>query len=843
MAMKILSIIILLLFCIPGYSIESTSGDIVISAGEKEYNFEGKYWDLKDNPIIKNGHDTLRADNIKYYIDTKKGIGIGNVKLYDHENAIEVFGERIDYDAERKYAKLKTNAKLIAIKDQITVNSEFMERDGKRKLYIARNNVIVKLEREKATATADEGIYEILKKRFILRGHPKIYHGGSQYSADEIFIYTVSKNIVLLGNAEIIKGNQKVLAGRIKYYSKDPNKKAILTGHPKLIEYSDNDSLLNGKPYRIARAKKILYYNVQKGRARLLGKAKISEFYVDEEEGSNSSMVDIIIYKRTGEADEIKYLGGPPSRYALIGDAKITEAYKSGFAERIDFIEGSNQKAIFKGDPVLYEFFRKKEKGYSPNKIKRKASAQVIEYYFKRKKLVLKKEALVEEENLKVRGEYIEYNDGVEPSGYARGHASMRRKEDYARADHIRFIGGNQDRTILTGHAYYENKDMEVEADSIDHRNKIHKTVMKGHVKIYDDDKKAFADHMVYTKKEGVEKAVLQGHSGLIDKDKQAYGDSIEYTKKENKELLFLNGKASFVKKDKTVLADQITYYTIGNKSKDNDEKMILKNNVQIIEPERTTKGDNGVYKISHKNKKTIETGYLIGNCEIIKRNGVQRAYSDKIEYLKDEDRQETMKLLGNAEVSDDSKAGYANEITFYPNFEGTHKDKFVMLGKPRIEDKVSRTTGQRIEIINGEGNQIEVFKNGKYINDEDEVEITGDYLFFDEEKDLLRAEKNPVFISKKDNVTVYSDQMVSYRKKKISIATGDVKIVQKKKTIYGERAKYYEEKKKMVVTGNASVVEDDNVSRAKKIILNTKKETVKLIDIIEGQLKTSGAK
>ncbi len=843
MAMKILLTTLILLFCISGYSVALASDDIVISAGEKEYNFEKKYLDLKDNPIIKNGQDTLKADSIKYFENEKRGIGIGNVKLYDHENSIETFGEFVEYFTENKYAKLKTNAKLIAIKDQITVNSEFMERFGEEKIYIARNNVIIKLEREKATATADEGIYEILRKRFILRGHPKIYHEGSQYSADEIFIYTESKNIVLLGNAQIIKGNQKVLAGRIKYYSKDPNKKAILTGHPKLIEYSANDSLLGGKPYRIGRAKKILYYNIQKGKARLLGDAKISEYYVDEEKGSNKSMVDIVIYKRTGEANEIKYIGGNPSKYALIGDAKITEAYRSGFAERIDLIEGVNKKAIFKGDPVLYEFFRKREKGYSPNKIKRKASAEIIEYYFKQKKLVLKKEGLMEEENLKVRGEYLEYNDGIEPSGFALGHASIRREEDYARADHIRFFGGNKDRLILTGHAYYENEDMEVEADSIDHQDKIHKTIMKGHVRVYDDDKKAFADHMVYTKKKGVEKAVLQGNSGLIDKDKKAYGNIIEYTKKGNKELLFLNGKASFVKKDKTILADQIIYYTIGNQSKDNDEKMVLKNNVEIIEPKRITKGDNGVYTISHKNKRTVETGYLIGNCEIINKNGSKRAFSDKIEYLKDEDSQETMKLLGNAEVSDDLKAGYAKEITFYPNFEGKNKDKYVLLGKPRIEDKVSRTTGKRIEIINGEGNQIKVFNNGKYINDDDQIEITGDYLFFDEEKDLLRAEKNPVFINKKDKVTVYSDQMESYRKKKISIATGDVKIVQKNKTIYGERARYYEEKKKMVVTGNASVVEDNNVSRAKKIILNTKKETVELIDIIEGQLNTSASK
>ncbi|GMT48586.1 MAG: hypothetical protein IEMM0008_0125 [bacterium] len=843
MSMKIFVTSIFLMSYIAGYSADSGSDDIVTSAGEKTYHLDKKYLDLKDNPVIKNGQDTLKADSIKYFNEENKGIGIGNVKLYDHENAIEVFGEFIEYFTKSKYAKIKTNAKLIAIKDQITVNSEFMERFGEEKIYIARNNVVIKLERENATATCDQGIYEILKKRFILRGHSKIYHGGSQYSADEIFIYTESKNIVLLGNAQIIKGNQKVLAGRIKYYSKDPNKKAILTGHPKLIEYSANDSLLGGKPYRIARAKKILYYNVQKGKARLLGDAKISEFYVDEEKGPNNSMVDIVIYKRTGEADEIKYIGGNPSKYALIGNAKITEAYRSGFAERIDFSEGANKKAIFKGDPVLYEFFKKKEVGYSPNKIKRKASAEIIEYYFKRKKLVLKKEALIEEENLKVRGEYLEYNDGIEPSGFALGDASIRRKEDYAHADHIRFFGGNKDRLILTGHAYYENEDMEVEADSIDHQNKIHKTIMKGHVTIYDDDKKAFADHMVYTKKNGVEKAVLKGNSGLIDKDKKAHGNIIEYTKKENKELLFLKGKASFVKKDKTVFADQIIYYTLGNKSKDNDEKMILKDNVKIVEPDRITKGDNGVYFIKHKNKKTVETGYLIGNCEIINKNGSQRAFSDKIEYLKDEDCQETMKLIGNAEVSDDSKAGYANEITFYPNFEGENEDKYVMLGKPRIEDEVSRTTGKRIKIISGTRNQIRVFNDGKYINDEDDIEITGGYLFFDEEKDLLRAEKNPVFINKKDNVTVYSDQMESYRKKKISIATGDVKIIQKKKTIYGERAKYYEEKKKMVVTGNASIVEDDNVSRAKKIILNTKKETVELIDIIEGQLNTSGSK
>ncbi|MDH5682313.1 MAG: hypothetical protein OEZ36_12035, partial [Spirochaetota bacterium] len=87
------------------------------------------------------------------------------------------------------------------------------------------------------------------------------------------------------------------------------------------------------------------------------------------------------------------------------------------------------------------------------------------------------------------------------------------------------------------------------------------------------------------------------------------------------------------------------------------------------------------------------------------------------------------------------------------------------------------------------------------------------------------------------------STQLVSYRKKKISIATGDVKINQGKKDIYGERAKLIEKKNRLEVTGNASLVENKNVTRAKKIIMNTKDKTVKMVKVMKGQVKIKNKK
>lgn len=815
--------------------------DIIIKAKKKKYFHKEQLWELIGDPMIKNEQDTLFADSIKYFTKEKKGISVGNVKLYDHDNTIEAIGSYGEYFTETKYAKLVTDTKLDIIKDDIIVYSDFLERYGEKGIYVASENVEVILEKDEATAVAGEGVYEVKTKKVILHYDPKIYHNNAIYSADKITILTDTKEIILEGNSVIKKENQRIYADKIHYYSKDPFKKAILDGNPKLVELSDNDSFLYGKPYRYANADKIVYFNVTNGKAKLMGNAGVVEYFLDSKDKKNGKFINYKLYKRVGNADTIKYIGGSTAKYAFIGNAKVYEPYRAAFAERIDYFDSANPVSVLRGKPVIFEFYEKNELGYKKNKIKRKGNGNIIKYYSDSKKIVLEGNAKAYEKDLSVDADYIEYTGGNIGTGYAKGHAKYEGRDDYAEADIIKYFGKSQERIVLAGNGFYKNKDITLYADFIDHYNKAQKSYLKGNAKIYDKDKQAFGDDIVYTKENGVENATLKGSPGIIKENQIAYGDVIEYKKTEKDEYLYLDGNANLRKLDQSAYADQIVMYKIDVPGqKKNDEKMILTSNVRLEDKERIIKGDKGEYYVYKKDSGENEKGIVTGNCDIYNKEDGSTAFSDDLEYYKNVKNEESIILKGNAEVNDEKKSGYADEIRIYPNFENSQDDKAELIGNPKIEDEKSLAYGDKIEIWDGVTNEIRIFDNAKYISDEDSIEIRGDYFVYDQDREVLLVEKNPVLIQKEDELIVYSNRLESFRKTNISLATGDVKIEQKKKKLYGEQAKLYENKDELHVTGNASAVENNNVSRAKLIILNTDTNEIRMEGVKKGKLDTS---
>lgn len=819
--------------------IKQKESNIIIIADKKKYYHQFKYWSLLGNPKIKNGQDTLSATSIKYYTDKKKGISIGNVKLFDHANTIEVFGNYGEYHTESKYAKLITNTKLFAIKDQIVIYSEIMERFAKKYIYVARNKVIVQLEREGVVATAGKGIYEIRNKRVVLIDHPQITHNNTKYFADEIIIYTDTKEVILNNNAKILNQNQKITAKNIHYYSNHPEKKAILTGNPSMVEYSDNDSILEGRPFRFINAEKIIYYNVDKGKATLIGNPVAIELFVEQKKYNKSQRYRI--YKRIAKSRIMKYYGGTVSKHVLIGNARINEPYRAAFANKITFYDSANSYAILTGNPVLYEFYKRNQIDYSINNIKRKALAKKITYYFNDKKIILKEDAYVFEENKRIKGNFITYSEKNNKLGTVDGNAYIKQGNDYARANKILFSGENGEKLILKGDASFKKKDTEGEADYIEHDDKIGKTVLKGDARVIDKDKEAYGDDIVYTKKNNIEHAIIKGSPGIRKKDMEANANIIEYKKNKNKEVLYLDGNASMKDKKKHTTSDRIIYYTYNNKngSKKN-EKVVLKDRVKIIDSKRITKGDYGIFKRYYKNNKQVEEGYLKGNCEINKKDDSENAYGNELLYYKNEKGKEEYTLKGDAQVHDERKSGYADIIVILPDYNKKGSDKITLTGNPRIEDEDNYLIGEKIIIFNGKSGIIKAYKNAEYFSEKDGIKVNAGYIFYDEKQEKLIAKKDPVFYNQEDKLTVYSEQFESYRKKKKTYASGDVKINQGDKKIYGERAVYIEKNKTLTVTGKASVVQKDNVTRARKIILNSKNNKVKVIDVEKGQMKIS---
>ena len=73
--------------------------------------------------------------------------------------------------------------------------------------------------------------------------------------------------------------------------------------------------------------------------------------------------------------------------------------------------------------------------------------------------------------------------------------------------------------------------EIEAEADYIEHDDDTGKTTLLGDARIFDDEKEATAEKIIYTKKDDIEEAVLTGNPELIRDDTKAFAQKIEYKK------------------------------------------------------------------------------------------------------------------------------------------------------------------------------------------------------------------------------------------------------------------------------------------------------------------------
>ncbi len=838
--------IISILFIIPSFTFSQNEDSVLIYAEKKRYIYGKKYWDLLGNPVLKKGSDSLSAKSIKYFQEKKRAIAKGNIKIFSYKDSVEVFGKYGEYHTDSGYAKLITDTKLIAIKDNITINSEIIERFKKKKIYTARNNVKIVMEKDNAVITAQNAVYSLSKKTITLKGSPIINQNGWEYKAKEIIFHTKTRIIVLNGESVARKDNQKIISDRIEYYSEHPKKKSIFTGHTKFIEYSDKQSFLRGKPYREVYGKKVIFYNYGEGKAVFLGKAFMTEFFLKK--ATKPNRTDIFMYKRQGSADTIKYIGGDEKKVALIGNAKIFEPNKVAFADRIDYIDGREKIAILRGKAYFYEFYKKSESYSNYNSVKLKAKANTIKYFTEKDKVILEGGANIFGTDGYLQGDRVIYWSGEKEYGYAEGNAQLNSNNAIATADIIKYFK-KEEKTILAGNARYKKDDIRARARLIEHYEKENKTKLKGDVLIIENgEKKIITQDIVYKKTKGVETATLFGWSQLIKKNKVLAGNYIEYYSDKNGEKVFIREKASYKerhsKKDedekKWIFADQIIYYTIPKPGESNDEKILLKGNTRVINSKRTLSGDNGEYYISNSSSGKTEKGFVYGNCEIIKKDTSQQAFSDRVEYFKDKDLKERYLLKGKVDFNNKDRLANSDSLTIFPDFK-PGIDKIIFLGSPNFEDSESFARGDRIEMLDGNINQTRIFGNVKFVNKKEFSEISSGYLLFDDDREYVRVEKEPVFIQKDDDFIIYGNVIESFRETKISIATGDVKAIQKSKTIYGEYLKYIKKEKKLWVVGNATLETDNNITRAKRIVLNTKTKEVEMIGVRRSKLDPYG--
>jgi lipopolysaccharide assembly outer membrane protein LptD (OstA) len=143
-----------------------------------------------DSVRIEDSTQTLLADRVTYYRNSRKVVADGNVELLSKKEEAEVKGEHGEYDRAKKYV-LFTGSPTLIIKPNkgdsaITVMADSMEYYTDEKKGIAKNNVHI--TKADMTATCDEAIWINQEDKIILKGEPEAVKQNDRLTGEEMQI-------------------------------------------------------------------------------------------------------------------------------------------------------------------------------------------------------------------------------------------------------------------------------------------------------------------------------------------------------------------------------------------------------------------------------------------------------------------------------------------------------------------------------------------------------------------------------------------------------------------------------------------------------------------------------
>jgi len=176
--------------------------------------------------------------------------------------------------------------------------------------------------------------------------------------------------------------------------------------------------------------------------------------------------------------------------------------------------------------------------------------------------------------------------------------------------------------------------------------------------------------------------------------------------------------------------------------------------------------------------------------------------------------------------------------IWWAPQFEYDHKQMEVQLsGKDGrqawIEQGGARIQAERI-FWNRRTKVGRCYEQVTILDLTNDTVITGGeaWHYSDESRSVVRI--NPKMHMKKDDITVFADEMTRMGKEAQAEARGHVRIVTKDGTAWGERAVYYQKRGELVLSGDPWLEQKTNIHRANEIVFYRNDDKV----LLRGQAK-----
>ncbi len=362
-------------------------------------------------------------------------------------------------------------------------------------------------------------------------------------------------------------------------------------------------------------------------------------------------------------------------------------------------------------------------------------------------------------------------------------------------------------------------------------------------------DYEIYADRLLYFEsfpkrklKDGkpVEQAQAWGNVRILEKKKrvQIYGSAAYYFPK-RKYMRVTGGAHMLDEKQKIEVHGQ----TMERYTKKNI--LIVTGNVELKKPK------DGLHITAFRMRYNTKTKFMVltGNVRITQRKKNSKRFIAGSRVVINEDektRTQKLDIDGNGIIRDYKKGklemtASADEIDYYTKKDSKGKriiEKTNMDGHVRIITKKQDIMAMKVDMNKDEKKDEWVFNERVLIKDKKtKDEIRGGYLFFDRKKEIMHVLKNPQLYISKENATVNSDVLKSYRKDKLTLFIGDVEIVQDDKRIFGEKALLNEKIDRMKITGEPLLIDKENITYSDEIIFFTKKKEVRLSSKFHGVL------
>ena len=158
-------------------------------------------------------------------------------------------------------------------------------------------------------------------------------------------------------------------------------------------------------------------------------------------------------------------------------------------------------------------------------------------------------------------------------------------------------------------------------------------------------------------------------------------------------------------------------------------------------------------------------------------------------------------------------------------------KEQVTCRGRAIMERSDFYLKARLIHIYGEKRDNAKAYNDVKMVNKIDNVIIFGDYAEYDNNAGYAKVFKSPKLIHTNQKLEITSAVMETFLNENRSVAIGDVKITQTNYVAYAERAVFRHNKDTIELTGRPVVYYEKNEFRAKKIIVYTKKNLVKLYD------------